>query len=310
MRHSRSRARYAAKLALPAVALAALWASCVHDWDAYLPVAASGAAGAGGVGGQGGMGGEVPGSCPAASDGNALLKVATAAGRATCVQGREVTRGQYDAWLVALGGQGGSAGAGGAGGAGGAAGMGGGSPLAGPECDWNTDLVPAAEWPPVGGMDDERPVAHVDWCDAAEYCLGHGMRLCGAIGGGTVPSGGFANASVSEWFNACTNLGTTTYPYGNVFVATRCHAGETSSQPVASKPECVSEAGVLHLSGNVWEWEDACAAAVGPTDTCRIRGGGFNNVDDVSLGCGADSTQMRSSTAVNVGFRCCATAMP
>jgi formylglycine-generating enzyme required for sulfatase activity len=290
------------------------WGGCSHDWDAYLPPEGSAGgggqggnvAGPGGAGGTG-LGGQVPGTCPVVQAGSPLAKVPTPQGAATCVQTQEVTRADYQGWLeemaMATGGSGGS------GGGGGGNGDAGGGPVGGPECDWNADFLPAADWPP-GGVGLDRPVAHVDWCDARSYCVWYGMRLCGAIGGGVLPTTSFTDPSASEWFNACTNRGNHSFPYGDEFNATTCQAGNSSSAPVGSNTGCKTQSGIFDMSGNVWEWEDACSDSMGATDSCRIRGGGFNNADDMSLSCAADSSPVRDATAVNVGFRCCADAEP
>jgi formylglycine-generating enzyme required for sulfatase activity len=73
--------------------------------------------------------------------------------------------------------------------------------------------------------------------------------------------------------------------------------------------DCRPGAAVFDLSGNVWEWEDACAGSSGALDSCRIRGGGYNNTAG-SLVCAADSLSAREDPAVNVGFRCCADVEP
>ena len=81
--------------------------------------------------------------------------------------------------------------------------------------------------------------------------------------------------------------------------------------------------GVYGLSGNVWEWEDACDGTTGSSDRCRLRGGGAKCVvisgyvgcvsHDLELACGYDLRKTRSIPDYelgdnffgNVGFRCC-----
>jgi len=246
-------------------------------------------AGVGGAGGGvGGAGGNaVPSPCPASPAGaTALVEVATLAGTAECIEATEVTRGQYEIWLNE-----------------------GGVPPGLPvECGFNVEYEPVADWPPSGvGLD--RPVTHVDWCDALAYCLDHDRRLCGRIGGGSLSPAATNDASESEWFNACSSQGERLYPYGQTYEPTTCNGSEmglSGTTDVASLAGCVeSTLGVFDLSGNVWEWEDSCHSDTGASDDCNIRGGAYNNGPS-SLDCGAKATATRSGTAVNVGFRCCA----
>jgi len=234
-----------------------------------------------------GAGGGVVGACPDAPGGTtALVLVATPGGDAECIDATEVTRGQYESWLNNPG-----------------------TPPALPAaCLFNTSFEPAANWPPVGvGLD--KPVAHVNWCDAYTYCKSNGKRLCRHIGGGPLPMSAFTDPNQSEWFNACTSRGTRPFPYGDSYQGTTCNGSDLglgSTAEVTAQGGCVDATGEIYdLSGNVWEWEDSCAAQTGDTDECRIRGGGFNN-GETNMACGADAPTQRGATAVNVGFRCCA----
>jgi hypothetical protein len=272
---------------------------CMHDWDEWLPTGASGGSGGStsgtggtststsGTGGSSSGGGSVPGTCPTSGTGvTALVKLATLGGTAECIEASEVTRGQYETWLTE-------------------GGVPSGLPVA---CGFNTEYEPVADWPP-GGVGLDRPIAHVDWCDALAYCLDKNRRLCGKIGGGSLSPSDANDATQSEWFNACTNRGERLFPYGQDYGPTTCngtHQGLNSTADVASLSGCVDASGdVFDLSGNVWEWEGSCNAEAGISDDCRIRGGGYNNGES-NMNCGANATAKRDGTAVNVGFRCCA----
>jgi len=238
----------------------------------------------------------VPGSCPESEgDSNTLVKVAAPGLKATCVDATEVTRGQYENWLTAM--DGGVV-----------------EPPAMPTycTTWNDDYRPAADWPP-GGFGLDRPVAHVDWCDALGYCKAHDKRLCGAIdGGGSVLPNDYDDEAESEWHNACTERGANAYPYGGTYVPARCNDRENGldrTADVGSMPDCRGNLPVFDLSGNVWEWENSCEGDMGKDDHCRIRGGGFNNTEG-NLGCAADATYEREFAVVEVGFRCCADSVP
>jgi len=211
------------------------------------------------------------------------------------IDATEVTTGQYDAWLAT-------------------------SPSLPPSTDVNCRYVTSYSEQGTGylGPDaDHHPVVYVDWCDAYEYCLGVDKRLCGALGGGPVDySAGYNNATQSQWYRACSSGGTITYPYGNTYQATFCdgwdywndNSSTMQTVAVGSLGSCATSvngyAGVYDLSGNVFEWEDSCDG-VGPSATCRLRGGAFNMVSSFlacSYGVGAGP---RVDVNGEIGFRCC-----
>lgn len=251
----------------------------------------SGGLGAGGTtstGGSAGAGGE-PGHCPPSADGTPTVRVETPMGTTTCIDTWEITRGQYEAWL----------------------GSGPDPALQPPHCDYNGSFIPTAAWPP-GGTGLEQPVVHVDWCDGQAYCVAQGRRLCGAIGGEALEPDGFDDPTRSEWFNGCSSGGASEFPYGDDYAPQACNGidtGNAGAVSVGTMSACRTGDAVYDLSGNVWEWEDACTGTQGEADFCRVRGGGFNNASD-NLRCGADSMPGRSTTGVNVGFRCCADPVP
>jgi hypothetical protein len=154
------------------------------------------------------------------------------------------------------------------------------------------------------------PWALVTWDEAAEACDAAGKRLC----------------TEDEWQAACGGSAGTLFPYGDVYDADACNgndydpncagADDDVVQPTAAphgcpKPgasQCVSSHGaaagqrVYDMSGNLREW----TAEVIGGDLRRIRGGGFDNVDD-ALTCEFDFwSQEPDSFFFNLGFRCCA----
>jgi formylglycine-generating enzyme required for sulfatase activity len=153
----------------------------------------------------------------------------------------------------------------------------------------------------------------VDWCDAYAYCQAVGKRLCGKIGGGPNGFGDLANASSSQWYNACSSHAIHEYPYGNSRDAQACNGSDYAGNhgttvAVGTLERChsseASYAGAYDLSGNVWEWEDSCDGA-GQSSHCRLRGGCFYD-NSLDLSCGYDSGfPPRSDAEFSVGLRCC-----
>lgn len=209
------------------------------------------------------------------------------------IDATEVTRAQYAAWLSKTPPTGGQA----------------------TYCTWNTDYTPNCEWP--AGAKGGHPVVCVDWCDAYAYCAGVGKRLCGQIGGGTNALGDYANASRSQWYNACSGGGQNEYPYGNAYSDHACNTKDNavgSTLETGSLNTCQTSAagyaGVYDLGGNVWEWEDSCSASSGNTGEsagyCHIRGGSFYGIYGDTGRCDVDNAKNRALYAEYFGFRCCA----
>lgn len=171
-------------------------------------------------------------------------------------------------------------------------------------CAWKTAVTE-----PIPSTAGDLPVVGVDWCDALFYCKSVGKRLCGAIGGGSVPNVQVANAAVSQWLFACAGSpGTARYAYGTAHLPGVCNDSAGALERVGSRPMCVGAANpaLFDMSGNVAEWEDSCIENdAGPrTISCTIRSGGYAGPKEESR-CDFHDERQRQDTYDDVGFRCC-----
>jgi formylglycine-generating enzyme len=266
----------------------------------------AGGGGVAGSSGQGGMGGNM--ACGDAGTCGPLEECGSAGTRPLCVamqvlipapmgdpyfmDATEVSASQYKAWLLTIP-----------------------SPSTLPS--YCKSISDGGVWKTafnIGGGIGNHPAVDVDWCDAHGYCKGVGKRLCGKIGGGsTDPSTGYNDATVDQWYNACTSGGVDIYPYGNTYQGQTCNGADYSSAvaTVGSMTGCESPVqgygGVYDLSGNVWEWEDSCDGNAGSSDKCRIRGGSFlYDSSGGGLRCDDAASYSRNVMGGDVGFRCCA----
>jgi formylglycine-generating enzyme required for sulfatase activity len=177
-----------------------------------------------------------------------------------------------------------------------------------PDCAWKTSYTP----PPQTGTE---AIGNVDWCDANEFCAWAGKRLCGGVNGAVMNLSNSLTV-VDEWQLACTHYGDPNFvwPYGNgsgpdpsvCLYADSPDSGH--SRAVASNPSCVGPAGVFDMSGNVWEWENACdrADAAPAGLQCNLRGGGFLRVSSNWGSCLAvPGGWDRNSRTDDTGIRCC-----
>lgn len=233
---------------------------------------------------QGGAGGSDP-QCPQGLPGPELIDVGP-----FCIDRTEVNNAQYQDFVYAQP-----------------------TPNYGAECAFNDNLIPDNF--PQPPENQNLPVAWVDWCDAYAFCQWAGKRLCGKIGGGYGNLEDFDDATLSEWYFACTNGGQTAYPYGNVPDPDACHGIESWMSSgdylidVGSLATCHGTVPpfeqVFDMSGNVFEFTAECDPYSGPTDPCNVRGGTSPH-SAAENSCYRLWPLSRDTTESNLGFRCCA----
>lgn len=182
-------------------------------------------------------------------------------------------------------------------------------------CSWNDQkwtphLLPTPEEPngPNPNSDLELPVVGVDWCDAVAYCDWAGKRLCGKVGGGAVAFDQQNDATQSQWYAACSGGGKTIYPYGNDYDPAECNGADYGAGGLITANTKTCEGGFPHLynmTGNSWDWENACDGSSGTTDQCWVRGGEFSNPKEF-IQCDYEGFHApRDFTSGSIGIRCC-----
>jgi formylglycine-generating enzyme required for sulfatase activity len=172
-----------------------------------------------------------------------------------------------------------------------------------PECAFNTSWQPVD---PNVTHSPNNPAVSLDWCDAYGFCQWAGKRLCGKIGGGSLSPAAADDPTASQWYNACSRGGKYAFPYAsNTYERGKCDDSSVDApKPPGTYAGCEGGfAGIFDMSGNVWEWEDACDTA----GHCVNRGGSYVH-DGAAVGCAfGDVNYMpnRSATTGDTGFRCC-----
>lgn len=140
---------------------------------------------------------------------------------------------------------------------------------------------------------ESHPVVQITWHGAAAYCESRGWSLC----------------ADSAWVAACAGPSGTAYPYGTSYDPEACNGMDAqtgTTAAVASLPTCEGGVGGLFdMSGNVYEWTDACAG--GP---CLIRGGSFDKPAEDMACDGYHTMDGPSGHREDLGVRCCAPPLP
>ena len=171
-------------------------------------------------------------------------------------------------------------------------------------CSWNQSYWDYDARPVMDP--GNRPIAYVDWCDAAAYCSWAGMRLCGRIGGGPIARSEVFDATLDQWYVSCGGPNGGAHPNNNP----TCNSSQGFSDiaDVASFPGCEGYfPGLFDMEGNVAEWVDGCDGNTGADDVCYLMGG---NIFDQRSYCDEvyndpEDAYHRNTTAVSFGFRCC-----
>lgn len=181
-------------------------------------------------------------------------------------------------------------------------------PAATRSCEWNDDLSPACSAAERTATRPDLPVTCVDYCDAAAFCHWAGKTLC---------AGDFAHPEDvrrSTWYAACAGPDRQV-PYGGSFSASTCNGrgnplklcdgGQDCALVSAEQlTSCATPEGVLHLTGNLEEWVDACNGSFGASDQCLVRGG--STASQATLSCGTPlDARARDYRSPRLGFRCC-----
>lgn len=171
-----------------------------------------------------------------------------------------------------------------------------------PECAVPTSFYPEVDClakPDVApGSRDKHPQVCVLQCAAVAYCAWADKHLCRGVGDVYLPLEPAVTLD-SEWYRACAGIAEETYPYGPELEEGFCNDMGTTTVPVDAPTMCVGDPmGLLHMTGNVAEWDDACQGSI-----CWTRGGSYKSGSTAR--CGGFFNSDRKTVSPLVGFRCC-----
>lgn len=172
-------------------------------------------------------------------------------------------------------------------------------------CAWNTGYTAAASFGPDG------PMTNVNWCQAQQYCLWAGKHLCSKLG---TDQPGTTGTEDTMWGYACGNSLGTLWATGSdaTGVSTACTIGVATPVPPKSPSKCHGAAApydrLVHLNGNVREWDGAGCTGLGTADAgavlCGDRGGYFGSTAEQAK-CANGVEHAIDFKDVATGFRCC-----
>jgi formylglycine-generating enzyme required for sulfatase activity len=205
-------------------------------------------------------------------------------------------------------------------------------------CSWNKSFTPTlvsqdADTFPANycydkdwnSMRPNQAVGCVDFCDALAYCEWAGKRLCGEVGKGANGVDTFtgtvngaetflqtvARSPQSEFMNACTQGGKTTYPYGSTYESDVCidptwvqqHGATALDVTDTTSRQCHGSIapfnGVYDLSGSVDEWQNMCFKQDTAGEGCVTSGSGWQDTKSCTGNVAFESIQ---SVVIGTGF--------
>lgn len=143
------------------------------------------------------------------------------------------------------------------------------------------------EYPNQAGV---LPLTKVTWYEAQAKCAESGKRLCTEI----------------EWEKACRGSSGHIYSYGNDYDPRKCRSGLTWNEGPARSGSylgCKSEYGVYDMNGNVLEWTS------GQDIESRETRGGYWLDSSFNSRCSHRLFFHPTYAEVNIGFRCCKSAL-
>ena len=166
-----------------------------------------------------------------------------------------------------------------------------------PPTNWHGDKPPAGE--------EQWPVTYVSLIDAQAFAQWRSKRDGAKYG---LPT-------EEQWEYAARNGSKDTlYPWGNEWQDNCANVDATSPKAVGSYPDCGSNAGILDLIGNVWEWTATTAVPYKGADRLPvglnlsgqiIRGGSYQEPahGPIAITATRRSTKGENDKLADVGFR-------